>query len=175
MAKEKLKIGLMGSGALFGMFTADAMENMPDAVFYDHSQRFLAARKFEVELGKTQYADPNTRVEDRLVTNVDVRIHFKQTLATKDDIRTTVTVFDMSDLEMETLRFSVKEDMTGNRKVEEVFKHHTRKIIRVIRQLRSHRAQVSAASDLEVDPRQPSKHSTGSGRNIGSTRGPTGL
>lgn len=151
MTKHKIKIGLYGKGALHGMFVTIAQELMPDAVFHERSKAFLSFRKSEIELGRKGYVGPGTAVRDLPLGKVDVRVYFKQTLFKDEDIKTTVTVIHMANLQMRDLHLSTKKDKITKNNVEMVFRTQTLRIVEEIRRLSMHRVNVKVSSDLSLE------------------------
>lgn len=175
MTEQKIKVGIYGTGALFGTFVTDAMELMPEAIFYDRSQRFMAFRKSEIELSKKGYIDPRTVIRDLPLEKTDVRVHFEQTLISKSDVKTTVTVIHMASLKMKILHLSAKEDNNSKNDIMIIFRSHALRIIREIRRFSRNRSNgtVNLASSYVGRP-STAKH-TGFGRAIGRIRGPLGI
>ena len=91
MAQQKIKIVLYGKGALKDRLVTFALEMMPEAVFYERSNEFMAFRKREIALGKTKDVDPTTAVRDMPLEKVDVQVHYEQTEIKDDDFKATVT------------------------------------------------------------------------------------
>ena len=175
MTTQKIKIGLYGKGALNGMFLTMAQEIMPDAVFYEQSKAFLAFRKHEIELGRKGYADPRTTVRDFPLEKMDVRVYFKQTLFNDEDIKTTVTIIHMANLQMKDLHLSTKEDKVSKNDVETVFRTHTQQIVGVIRRFSMHGSNVNVKSGLSLGRHPSTAVFTGVGRVVGRIPGPQGL
>jgi hypothetical protein len=175
MSTPKIKIGLYGKGALKGMFVTFAQEAMPDAVFYERSIRFLSFRKREIELGKKNYVDPGTAVRDKPLEKMDVRVHFKQTQFTDDDIKTTVTAIHPVNLQKKVLHLSAKEDKITGNNVERVFRDQALRIVGAIRSLAMHPMNARVRADASLAGRPSTFEGTGIGRAIGRMQGPLGL
>ncbi len=175
MTTQKIKIGLNGKGILKEMFVSDAQKAMPDAVFYELSERFLSFRKNEIELGKKRYVDPRTAVRDLPLEKMDVRVHFEQTLFNDEDVKTTVTIIHMANLQMKVLHLSAKKDKITKNNVIKVFCAQTLQIVGEIRNLFIHRGNIKVNSEMSLGGRQSISIPIGVGRAAGKIPGPHGL
>ena len=169
MTTQKIKIGLYGKGILKEMFVTDALKAMPEATFYERSKYFLSFRKSEIELGKKGYVDPQTAIRNLPLEKMHVRVHFTQTRSKDEDIRTTVTLFHMTDLQMKVLYLSTKKDGITQNNVIKIFYAQTLKIIGEIRNF------FKMNSHLSLGGRQSTSIAIGVGRAAGKIPGPHGI
>lgn len=148
---------------------------MPEAIFYDRSQRVMAFRKSEIELSKKGYIDPRTAIRDLPLEKPNVRVHFEQTLLSKEDVKTTVTVIHMASLQMKILHLSAKEDNNSKNDVMIIFRSHARRIIGEIRRFSKNRTNGTVNLASSFVGRPSTAKQTGAGRAIGRIRGPLGI
>ena len=134
-AKKLLTIGVSGRGLLMGFFISDGRAMLPNAVFYERTERFLAAREQELRLADQGLLAPATSPQRLELPRVDIMVTFKD--ESQGNIRTMNVTVEGPNNKRRNLAFRLDEKRPpgGNEPTDiiKLFKSYVRKIADAVR------------------------------------------